>query len=818
MCINIELIGQYSYYPDFGYNCCDNQEIYFNTELKNSSFFGGNYKPERTNYYPGTSNSSVFRVMLVFVQFVNDTIDVNNWNWDTTGPPVYMNNLLSETRSTYSGSDWWNAYDSSTQRLSDYWMEISRGNMHMVGKGFYIKLSHPWWWYKFYYGTNGIKYINTEIYDSLDAKPNLLWTDYDNWTYKDGTFKYEKDRKIDMMYVVHRGWRPDIGLNAGSIAKLFASTQGDTNVVSSGDTILTGCWTFGSGCTFTPGAGFPQGLPPVIYGPYGSDKFLGLSCHETGHYHFGGGHSSYGIMSGGVGLDCRHSPWETVKLGYIIPTEVNYSNPNYELGDFSSREENSNGEVLQVPVSSNNDFFLLALRNKVSSYNRIMHGDTAHDNPFRDINPEYGKGLYIYHIYGGYNWTPIIDQECADGLFYWRQNGTFIPDWVNPNNPTQVVPFYVKDSVSYNNDVSAVNPTGTLNVDEKSIVAWGGIGKLHLTIGGDGTDRFLTNDTARWTSRALGGDRWDGWRIDYNEIFSPYSSPSTNNWGNQISGIFIYFKSESGNIAELKIEKASEYGGNKPIDQILRETPPSRPMGLKVDSCVYVNNYARPYITWLHNKEPDMLRSDGESSYKRYKLYRSTSLNYNTAPSETNYSFITNVDIPVNVTPYYIDTSLISVCYMPDEAPCPPWCWIPYFIRYRVQAVDYYDSVSVKSDFASTLGIRLEYGQYGGQEGDNPGGNTKPSGIIPKSFDLKQNYPNPFNPITNIKFDLPKDIFVTIKIYDILGREVKTLVNEFKNAGSYIVSFNGSEFASGVYFYRIQAGSFVSVKRMVLIK
>jgi|WetSurMetagenome_2_1015567.scaffolds.fasta_scaffold64583_2 photosystem II stability/assembly factor-like uncharacterized protein len=103
----------------------------------------------------------------------------------------------------------------------------------------------------------------------------------------------------------------------------------------------------------------------------------------------------------------------------------------------------------------------------------------------------------------------------------------------------------------------------------------------------------------------------------------------------------------------------------------------------------------------------------------------------------------------------------------------------------------------------------------------NGGGNVNAineTNDVIKFFSLFQNYPNPFNPITNIKFDIPKDVFVTIKIYDLLGREIKTLVNEFKNAGSFIVSFNGSEFASGVYFYRIQAGNFVSVKRMVLIK
>ncbi len=89
---------------------------------------------------------------------------------------------------------------------------------------------------------------------------------------------------------------------------------------------------------------------------------------------------------------------------------------------------------------------------------------------------------------------------------------------------------------------------------------------------------------------------------------------------------------------------------------------------------------------------------------------------------------------------------------------------------------------------------------------------------IIENFILYQNFPNPFNPVTSIKYDIPKDVFVSVKIYDLLGREIKTLVNEFKNAGSYLVSFNGTEFASGIYFYRIQAGDFVQVKKMALIK
>jgi hypothetical protein len=84
--------------------------------------------------------------------------------------------------------------------------------------------------------------------------------------------------------------------------------------------------------------------------------------------------------------------------------------------------------------------------------------------------------------------------------------------------------------------------------------------------------------------------------------------------------------------------------------------------------------------------------------------------------------------------------------------------------------------------------------------------------------ELLQNYPNPFNPVTKINYSIENQVFVTLKIYDILGREVKTLVNEVKIPGNYIVEFNGSELSSGVYFYRIIAGDFNAVKRMVLIK
>src|SRR4030095_16448044 len=89
---------------------------------------------------------------------------------------------------------------------------------------------------------------------------------------------------------------------------------------------------------------------------------------------------------------------------------------------------------------------------------------------------------------------------------------------------------------------------------------------------------------------------------------------------------------------------------------------------------------------------------------------------------------------------------------------------------------------------------------------------------IPSVFALEQNYPNPFNPSTGIKYQIAKESFVKITVYDILGKNVATLVNEKKSAGFYNVEFNASNYASGLYFYKMEAGDFTEVKKMMLVK
>jgi hypothetical protein len=91
-------------------------------------------------------------------------------------------------------------------------------------------------------------------------------------------------------------------------------------------------------------------------------------------------------------------------------------------------------------------------------------------------------------------------------------------------------------------------------------------------------------------------------------------------------------------------------------------------------------------------------------------------------------------------------------------------------------------------------------------------------GRIPGEYSLEQNYPNPFNPTSTISYALPKQSYVTLTVYNILGRVVQTLIDETQEAGLHERQLNASGFASGVYFYRLAAGSFVDTKKMLVIK
>jgi hypothetical protein len=102
--------------------------------------------------------------------------------------------------------------------------------------------------------------------------------------------------------------------------------------------------------------------------------------------------------------------------------------------------------------------------------------------------------------------------------------------------------------------------------------------------------------------------------------------------------------------------------------------------------------------------------------------------------------------------------------------------------------------------------------------GGDPIGIEPISTLVPDKFSLSQNYPNPFNPSTHFEFRIADFGLVNLTIYDALGREVETIVNENLKPGTYKVDWNATKYPSGVYFYRITAGEFTDTKKMILIK
>jgi len=115
-------------------------------------------------------------------------------------------------------------------------------------------------------------------------------------------------------------------------------------------------------------------------------------------------------------------------------------------------------------------------------------------------------------------------------------------------------------------------------------------------------------------------------------------------------------------------------------------------------------------------------------------------------------------------------------------------------------------------------GTRNDMGAFGGPNAALGLYELRDIDKIPSDFHLSQNYPNPFNPITSIEFQIPKSEYVALKIYNVLGQHVATLFSDKMLSGHYKYIWNASGFASGVYYYRIEAGKYVETRKMILIR
>lgn len=211
------------------------------------------------------------------------------------------------------------------------------------------------------------------------------------------------------------------------------------------------------------------------------------------------------------------------------------------------------------------------------------------------------------------------------------------------------------------------------------------------------------------------------------------------------------------------------------------DAAPLAPANYAVSTYQSGTNYY-PRLSWSLNNEPDVrLKTSGA-----YKIERRTrTLN----ASWSNWTTLGNLS---GTTSSYIDYSISNASGGDKEA------------EYRITAID------IGNNSSPTQSVTIVYGQGVLDK-------TKINGMV-SVYSLDQNYPNPFNPGTMISYSIKEEGFVTLKIYDILGKEIVTLVNENKPAGIYETEFNASQLPSGLYIYKLQSGTFTDVKKMLLAK
>jgi hypothetical protein len=279
------------------------------TEAGDNWGFGGNMKPSRTDMSGGqTLNDSTahFPVLIVFVQFQNDPFN-NVWWWPRDSSPIYMDSLISPIRR--NNTNWWDAYDEDTAMISDWWHEVSRGQLHVVGKAYNIILDYN---ADYYADNGGYKRINAEIWENLkEDSLNIDWRDYDKWDEENGVFYYRSDGLVDMIYKIHRSHTQDENFvfTAFGYAQL-GKALGDSMAcypVAPGIFINGNFNKDGSGLTVAGKFGVPQKW-----------QIVGVVGHEVGHYLFSGGGIKYAKMTHFQGNDYFYSPWEMIKLEYMI--------------------------------------------------------------------------------------------------------------------------------------------------------------------------------------------------------------------------------------------------------------------------------------------------------------------------------------------------------------------------------------------------------------------------------------------------------------------------------------------------------------------
>jgi hypothetical protein len=714
------------------------------------------------------------RMAMIYVRFPDDNLqgDPMNgygvwWNssWIMPRNIYYQHNTFLEAVEKDPSIPFMNRYSDYT--ISDYFSEMSRGEFDVIGLEYGVILPKT----SDEYRQLGYNYsqINREAIILADSIYNIDFAHFNNWTLINNQWTWTPrggDNVAEMVAVVYRRapgypedpWFFNLGIPVSGISDL-----GFSDPINLDNTTIN----FLSGVTCLSLMRNYSRLTQIVE-------------HEFSHRYFPR-HYEIGLMTGVEHTSFSYSPRERWLLEYVNPTVINppYSKQSeiFTLGDFTATGDMV---VITLPGVRDDERFIIANHQKISKYDGISQGGKI----CWDINKTqqdpycgYGKGLYIYSESppGECNFSKEIEIKQADGKHNW-----YIDRWV---------PYYLPE---FNFDIPLFEKTGgnLLGKSEYHQVLDTVFNFFQQEVNDNpcsdiSEDYFVTTD---WRGEGL-----DGFNINYDEIFSPYSNPRSSFCDGSPSGITIALMSQDTSNGNFTVKVY--YDDNL----ALQELPPSKPKNLFGSKLILDSLTGRfhPRLRWDLNIEPDFITGGS------YNIFRGILMSCD-PETEPAYDLIGNVSAN---TIEFTDESITLFPYGGGTIECEG---LFRSLSYKIEAVDNSTKISLKSERAIINGYisMCDDSVVVGISGNE----------IPLEFSVF-NYPNPFNPSTHIKYSLPKNAIVTIKIYNLLGEEIENLVsNEYKAAGRHNVLFDGTNLPSGVYFYTINAGAYFESKKMVLVK
>lgn len=647
--------------------------------------------------------------------------------------------------------------------VSDFFCEMSGGKMDLIADEYCLRLPFTSNYYDsvLNYSVYG---MNAYVLHQIDSIYNIDWTRYDNWKKTGSNWQFGVRDTVPELIVIYYRSIPHYenqwfwSNSYGGIASLLILDDIFFN------NIKINC---------------NNGITAINF-RYNTTHSELILEHEICHKLFGtnlvgvdGWHTNLGMMTSSVTPSTYEmSPYERTYFPVYTPPPIIINSTgiyNLTLQDYIFT-----GQIAEVYINETSDFFYITNNQKKSVYDGITRGgkkcysiNLAEQDPYC---PD-GKGMYVWRQGTGcYNVNYPFDIVAADGKYNWAIfRYVFVPafgfelpvfkytgsNYINGRDLYKKAPAY--PSSPYGQYIEYKECSDSLD-------------EVDITF-----DLYGNNRT--------------GFKMNYNEILSPYSNPSSNTCKNPNStGLTVRLISEDtvSGILQVKVY----YNEN---DSALAQCPPAKPKIPTIDKDFVEPRISfHPKLSWEPNIEPDFISSGN------YKIYKGVSNNCSDVPV---YTYLTSVNSGVNE---FVDPGILLFVQPTGNKNNNS---NKVTVSYKITAVDGSNKESVKSERGFIIGY-----------GDTVVTHIIDSVLFPKSFELFQNVPNPFNSMTKIKYNIPFYGFVTLNIYDILGREVNMLVKEFKRPGIYYVDFNSSNLSSGIYFYKLSYNNQSKIKKLIILK